>query len=62
MAVFLDVATNSVRNLQGPAIDGDPAIRGSKLTPIPGIEEDLYWNVMKHWYPDLQLRNPEIPH
>ncbi len=59
--VFLDVATNSGWNLQGLAIDGDPAIKGSKLTPIPGIEENLYWNVMKHWYPDLQLLTPETP-
>jgi hypothetical protein len=58
---FLDVATNSGWNLQGVAVDGDPEIKGLKLRPIGGIEEDLYWNVMKHWYPNLQLLTPETP-
>ena len=56
--MLLDVATNSGWSLQGVAIDGEPGIKGSKLTPIPGLEEDLYWNVMKHWYPSLQLLKP----
>lgn len=57
---FIDVQTNSGWNLQGVAVDGiNPSIKGTKLRPIPGIEEDLYWNVMKHWYPELQLLPPQ---
>jgi hypothetical protein len=37
-------------------VDGER--RGQKLIPIEA-EPELYWGVMKHWYPALKLHRPE---
>ena len=42
------------RGLSLVAIDGDKERKGKKLRPVE-VEEDLYWGVMKYWYPDLEL-------
>lgn len=57
-ATFIDADTNSSWNTSGVAIDGSKDYRGRKLSPVPA-EDDLYWGVMKHWYPDLQLVEAE---
>lgn len=51
-AAFIDVDTNTGWSAAGVAVDGER--KGQKLTPIP-IDEELYWGVMKRWYPDLKL-------
>jgi hypothetical protein len=53
-AVFIDADTNTSWNVAGVAVDGAKEFRGRKLSPVPA-EDDLYWGVMKHWYPELRL-------
>jgi hypothetical protein len=53
-AMFIDADTNSSWNTSGVAVDGTKDYRGRRLSPVPA-EDDLYWGVMKYWYPDLQL-------
>ena len=49
---FTDADSNSGWNEQGVAVDGE--LKGKKLAPVP-VGEDLYWGVMKYWYPGLQM-------
>jgi hypothetical protein len=51
---FVDSDTNTGWNEEGVAVDGDKQRKGKKLKPLD-IQEDLYWGVMKFWYPDLKL-------
>ena len=32
--------------------------RGKRLAALP-VEDELYWGVMKYWYPELQLVSAE---
>jgi len=43
----------------GRAVDGNPARRGMQLTELP-VETDLYWGVMKYWYPNLLLHQTDL--
>ena len=54
---LIDADTNTGWSASGVAIDGDKKMRGHRLRPID-VQEDLYWGVMKYWYPDLQLLHP----
>ena len=39
-------------------VEGKKEFRGKRLPPVP-VEDDLYWGVMKYWYPELQLTSVE---
>ena len=56
--IFIDTDTNSGWNAAGVAVEGKKEFRGKRLPPVP-VEDELYWGVMKHWYPGLQLANLE---
>lgn len=59
---FADMDTHTRWTALGVAVDGpDPQYKGRKLAKLPDIEEDLYWGVMKVWYPDLLLHTPKPP-
>src|SRR5262249_37216962 len=51
---FVDSDTNTGWNADGLAVDGAKERRGKKLKPVE-IEQDLYWGVMRFWYPGLQM-------
>jgi hypothetical protein len=54
-AVFWsDTDTGSEWNSKGEWVAGTRDLHGTTLSPIL-VEDDLYWNVMKFWYPDLHL-------
>ncbi len=57
-AVFIDADTNTGWNERGIATDPPPR-KAKKLTPF-FVEDDLYWGVMKTWYPDLDLLHPDL--
>ncbi len=52
---MLDSDTPSTWSAAGIALDGP--LKGQKLVPVP-CEENLYWGVMKFWYPNLQMAEP----
>jgi hypothetical protein len=54
LAVFTDSDTGCGWSATGVAVDGEKERKGKKLRPVE-VEEDLYWGVMKYWYPDLSL-------
>jgi len=56
-ARFVDVDTNSGWDSAGRWVDGLKDLKGKKLEPVP-VDDNLYWGVMKFWYPDLQLETP----
>lgn len=59
---FIDRDTGAGWSAGGVAIDGSAEMKGKKLHAID-VEDGLYWGVMKHWYPDLQLYEPpDKPH
>ncbi len=59
--IFKDDDTGSSWSAEGAWVDGLKALKGKKLTRVP-IEDDLYWGVMKWWYPKLTLETgPEAP-
>ena len=51
--ILSDADTNTQWSASGVAIDGPKETRGKKLTPIM-VDDELYWGVMKYWYPDLR--------
>jgi len=51
---WIDSDTNSEWNSKGEWVTGPADMHGTVLASIP-LEDDLYWNVMKFWYPDLHL-------
>jgi hypothetical protein len=51
-AVLADVDTSSSWTIDGRAIDGP--LKDVQLKEY-AVEPDLYWGVMKRWYPQLQL-------
>lgn len=53
-AVFYYGGTDTGWNADGVAVTGRKEFKGRRLTPLPA-DEDVYWGVMKHWYPDLLL-------
>ncbi len=55
-AMFVDRDTNSLWSAQGAWVAGLKELKGKKLTPVP-VEDGLYWDVMKFWYPQLTLAN-----
>jgi hypothetical protein len=58
-AAYVDADTDTGWSAEGVAVDGPR--KGQSLVPI-SAEPDLYWGVMKHWYPQLELRrSPERP-
>jgi hypothetical protein len=52
--LWIDSDTNSEWSAAGTAVEGPKEMHGISMTPVP-VEDDLYWNVMKFWYPDLHL-------
>ena len=56
--VFIDSDTNSGWNAAGVAIEARKEFRGKRLAMVP-VEDELYWGVMKYWFPELQLTNAE---
>jgi hypothetical protein len=57
--VFMtDVDTNTGWSASGVAVEGDAKHKGQRLTAI-AADSDVYWGVMKYWYPQLEL--VEIP-
>ncbi len=53
-AALIDVDSNTEWTDAGAAISGQGAIRRGQLTPLR-VEDGLYWDVMKYWYPNLKL-------
>jgi hypothetical protein len=53
-AAFVDSDTNTGWNEEGIAVDGSKDRKGKKLKAVR-IEEDVYWGVMKWWYPEMKL-------
>jgi hypothetical protein len=51
---WVDSDTNAGWSSAGAEVDGPQEMHGLVMSPIP-VEEDLYWNVMKFWYPQLHL-------
>jgi hypothetical protein len=56
--LFIDTDTNSGWSTTGVAVEGKKEFRGKRLAPVP-VEDELYWGVMKYWYPELQLTGVE---
>jgi hypothetical protein len=58
---FIDRDTGAGWSATGVAIDGTADMKGKKLHPVE-IEDGLYFGVMKHWYPNLELyESPNKP-
>ena len=57
-AAFVDVDTDTGWSESGVALDGEH--KGQRLVPVM-LEENLYWGVMKHWYPSLTTYTPATP-
>jgi hypothetical protein len=57
-AAFVDSDTDSGWNADGVAVDAKKEYRHRKLAPVV-VEDGLYWGVMKHWYPNLELARVE---
>jgi len=59
---LIDVDTLTGWSTNGAAVDGDPKYKSKKLSPIP-VDDQVYWGVMKFWYPQLKLhpRTPDQP-
>lgn len=53
---LVDSTTHTGWSLAGVAVDGDPKLRGTKLSAVP-VDEDLSYVVMKFWYPALTVRH-----
>jgi hypothetical protein len=51
---WVDSDTNSKWCTAGSVVEGPAEMHGVAMSSIP-VEDDLYWNVMKFWYPDLHL-------
>jgi hypothetical protein len=51
---FIDADTKTGWSWAGIAVDGNKDYKGKKLKPI-AVQQDLYWGVMKFWYPDLEF-------
>lgn len=51
---WLDSDTNSEWSPSGTMVEGPKEMHGYGMTSVP-VEDDLYWNVMKYWYPDLHF-------
>ena len=56
--LFFDSDTRSGWNAAGVAVDAKKEFRGKRLPVVP-VEDELYWGVMKFWYPDLQIASAE---
>jgi len=52
-ARYVDRDTESGWDVNGVAIYGPPDYKGKHLAAVP-VEDDLYWGVMKFWYPGLE--------
>jgi hypothetical protein len=52
--VLADADTNTEWSIAGTPVEGPKETRGKSLAPI-NVEDELYWGVMKFWYPDLRL-------
>lgn len=59
-AMFVDTDTDCGWNADGVAVDGKKEFRNRRLTTV-AAEDGLYWGVMKHWYPQLELAAVEPP-
>jgi hypothetical protein len=55
-AAYLEVTSNTVWTMEGSGIARTKSA-GKHLQPLP-VDDDVDWNVMKYWYPDLQLTVP----
>ena len=53
-AALVDSDTNTGWSVDGIAVDGSKERKGKKLRAVL-VEEDVYWGVMKWWYPEMQL-------
>jgi hypothetical protein len=57
-AMFVDSDTGSGWSAAGTWVGGlkeyRKELQGTRLTPVP-VQDQLYWGVMKFWYPDLKL-------
>jgi hypothetical protein len=56
--VLIDSDTNSGWSAAGVAVEAKKEFRGKRLPPV-AVEDELYWGVMKYWYPELQLAGVE---
>lgn len=53
-ARYVDRDTESGWDVNGVAVYGPPDYKGKHLASVP-VEDDLYWGVMKFWYPQIEL-------
>lgn len=54
---FRDVDTGSLWTRDGRAVEGER--KGTRLKRVP-VADGVYWNVMKFWYPDLQVVEGQV--
>jgi hypothetical protein len=54
LPVIVDEDAGCGWNGEGVAVDGNREFRGKKLKWVQ-VEEELYWGVMKRWYPELKI-------
>jgi len=50
--IMVDSDSNSLWTIDGKAVDG--RLKGTQMKELP-VEDDLYWGVMKYWYPQMML-------
>jgi hypothetical protein len=55
LVMFVDSDTGTGWNAEGVAVDGDKQRKGKKLKPVE-VQTDLYWGVLKFWYPEIELK------
>jgi hypothetical protein len=55
---LVDADTGTEWSATGVAIEGPKETHDKKLTALP-VEDELYWSVMKFWYPNLEWVTPE---
>jgi hypothetical protein len=56
--IWIDSDTNSEWSDTGTVVQGPREMLGTSLRPLV-VEDDLYWGLMKFWYPDLSLATDE---
>jgi hypothetical protein len=58
--MFVDADTGSTWSGDGVWLSRPAEFKGTKLATMP-VDEDLDWQVMKYWYPELKLVNVPQP-
>lgn len=57
--MFIDQDTDSKWSADGTWTSGLKELKGKRLARVP-VDNDLYWGVVKFWYPNLALRQGPV--